>query len=68
MAKAELTSKRLVRPKQGRVIAGVCLAIANYFSIDVVWVRIFWLFLLFPGGLPGILPYLLLWLIIPSEK
>ena len=68
MAEAAAKTKRLVRPKQGRVIGGVCLAIANYFSIDVVWVRLFWLFLLFPGGLPGLIPYLILWLVIPEEK
>lgn len=60
--------KRLVRPKDGRVFAGVCAGIANYFNIDPVVIRVIWVFLLMPGGLPGILPYLVLWVIIPSEK
>lgn len=59
--------KRLVRPKQGRMIAGVCAALANYFNIDVTIVRILWVILLLPGGLPGLLPYLVLALLIPSE-
>lgn len=60
--------KRLVRPQHGRILGGVSLAIANYFNIDVTVIRIIWVFLLLPGGLPGILPYLLLWILIPSER
>ena len=61
-------TKRLVRPKEGRVIAGVALAFANYFKIDVTLVRLLWVFFLIPGGIPGILPYLICWIVIPSEK
>lgn len=60
--------KRLVRPQKGRVLGGVCLALANYFNIDVVFVRLIFALLLLPGGLPGFIPYLLGWIIIPSEK
>lgn len=62
------TIKRLVRPKKGRIIGGVCLALANYFNIDVTVMRIIWALLLLPGGLPGFFPYLLLWILIPSEE
>ena len=58
----------IVRPKNGRMIGGVAAAIAHYFNIPVVFVRAIWILLLLPGGLPGLLPYLLLWAIIPSEK
>lgn len=60
--------KRLVRPKMGRVLAGVCVGIANYFNIDPVVVRVFWIFILIPGGIPGLLPYIICWIIIPEEK
>ena len=60
--------KRLVRPKEGRVFGGICLALANYFNVDVVIIRLIWLFLVMPGGVPGVLPYLILWLVIPSEN
>lgn len=60
--------KRIVRPHEGRVIAGVCLALANYFSVDVTIVRIIFAFLLLPGGLPGFIPYVILWILIPEEK
>jgi phage shock protein C len=59
--------KQLLRPKSGRKLAGVCLALANYFSIDVTLVRIVFVFLLLPGGFPGLLPYALLWILIPEE-
>jgi phage shock protein PspC (stress-responsive transcriptional regulator) len=62
------TIKRLTRPKEGRVLGGVSLGIANYFSIDVTVVRIIWILLLLPGGLPGVIPYIVLWIVIPSEK
>lgn len=60
--------RRLVRPKKGRIIAGVCLGLAKYFNVDVTLVRIVWVFLLFPGGLPGFFPYIIFWILIPGEE
>lgn len=59
--------KKLVRPKEGRVIAGVAMGMANYFNVDVVFVRLIWVLLIIPGGIPGLLPYVVCWLVIPSE-
>lgn len=58
----------LERPEKGRMIAGVAAGLANYFHVNVIFVRFVWLLLLLPGGLPGIIPYLLLWILMPSEK
>lgn len=60
--------KKLRRPKKGKMIAGVALAFANYFNIDVVVVRLIWVALLLPGGLPGIVPYIICWIVIPQEE
>lgn len=60
--------KKLIRPKQGRKVAGVAQGMANYFGVDVVAVRLIWAFLLIPGGLPGLIPYIICWFIIPSEE
>jgi phage shock protein C len=49
------------------MVAGVCAGIANYFNIDVTIVRIIWVLLLLPGGLPGFVPYIILWVLMPSE-
>jgi phage shock protein PspC (stress-responsive transcriptional regulator) len=58
--------KKLVRPKNGRKIAGVCLGLANYLNVDPTVVRIIWIFLLIPGGLPGLIPYILCWIVMPE--
>jgi phage shock protein C len=60
--------KRLFRPREGKVIAGVAAGIANYFDIDVTVVRIIWVILFLPGGLPGLLLYIIFWIMMPSEK
>lgn len=62
-----LKNKKLVLPKEGKKIGGVAQGLANYFEVDVTLVRVVWVLLLMPGGLPGILPYFLLWLVIPEE-
>jgi phage shock protein PspC (stress-responsive transcriptional regulator) len=56
----------LVRPRQGRVIAGVLVGVARRFDISPTAVRIlFILSLLLPG--PQILAYIALWILMPSE-
>lgn len=59
--------KRLQRPVNGKMIAGVCAGIANYFNIDPTIVRIIYVLMFFMLG-TGILLYLILWLVIPQEK
>jgi phage shock protein C len=60
--------KKIRRAKQGRVIAGVAQGLANYFGVDVVWVRLLWVLAFIPGGVPGLLPYVICWLVIPEEE
>jgi phage shock protein C len=60
--------KKLVRPSKGRLIGGVAAAFAKYFNVDVTLVRIIWVILLLPGGLPGFVPYLICWIMIPAES
>lgn len=60
--------KKLIRPKKGRKIAGVAMAFANYFNVDVTLIRIILILLLLPGGLPGFIPYVICWIFIPSEE
>lgn len=62
-----MTVRKLYRPKKGRMIGGVCLALANYIGMDVRIMRIIWVILLIPGGLPGFFPYIIFWILIPSE-
>ena len=60
-------TKRLYRSSEDKFIAGVCGGLAEYFNIDPVIVRIMFFILLLPGGLPGLLPYVLLWVLIPVK-
>jgi len=41
--------------------------LAEYFAIDPVIVRVIAVILLLPGGLPGLLPYVVLWIIVPQR-
>jgi phage shock protein PspC (stress-responsive transcriptional regulator) len=60
------SSKALVRPTSGRMIAGVCAALARRFDVKAWQVRVlFVLSCLLPG--PQILIYLVLWVILPAE-
>lgn len=60
--------KRLQIPKNGKVFLGVAAALANYVGVDVTLVRIIWVLLLLPGGLPGLIPYIVCWLLIPERE
>lgn len=59
-------TKRLYRSTKDRKIAGVCGGIAEYFNIDPVIVRVIAVLLLLPGGLPGFVPYVVLWIVVPD--
>ena len=59
--------KRLYRSRDQRMIAGVAGGIAEYFNIDPTIVRLIWVLLALPGGIPGVLLYIISWIIIPLE-
>ncbi|MER7455759.1 PspC domain-containing protein [Micromonospora sp. NPDC126480] len=59
-------SRRLVRPRQGRMIAGVCAGLAQRFGWSAGFVRLlFILSLLLPGT--QVIVYLILWILMPNE-
>lgn len=60
-------SRPLIRPRVGRQIAGVCLAMAQSYGWDVTAVRIIAvLALIFSSGLVGV-AYVAAWIGIPEE-
>jgi phage shock protein C len=65
-----MTNKRqsLRRSRHNRVVAGVCGGLSEFFGISAFWFRLAFLIALIPGGIPGLLPYVLLWIIIPPPK
>ncbi len=64
-----MTTQRraLRRSRHHRVVAGVCGGLGEFFGISPFWFRLGMLIALIPGGVPGLLIYLLLWLMIPKE-
>ncbi|WP_069814683.1 PspC domain-containing protein [Streptomyces sp. TP-A0874] len=57
----------LARPREGRMIGGVCLALAERFDVPVTTVRVaFLVSCLLPG--PQFLIYIALWILLPSER
>jgi len=60
--------KELRRSRSDHVVAGVCGGLAEFLGIRAFWFRLAFLIALIPGGVPGLLPYILLWLIIPKER
>ena len=61
-------AKRVLRrSRRNRVFAGVCGGLSEFFGISAFWFRLAFVIALIPGGVPGILLYLLLWLVIPKE-
>ena len=57
----------LRRSKNNRMIAGVCGGLSEFFGISSFWIRLAFLIALIPGGVPGILAYIIIWMIVPSE-
>ena len=54
--------------RQNGIIAGVCGGIAARFGVSPFIIRLIFLILLLPGGLPGFFPYVLLWILMPKRK
>jgi len=61
------TTHQLRRSRRNRIIAGVCGGLGDFFGISAFWFRLLFFILLLPGGLPGLIPYFILWIIIPKE-
>jgi phage shock protein C len=63
---ASLARTKLVRPRLGRKIAGVCLGFSEYFDLDVTLVRVVWLIVSCTTVI-GMLSYPIAWIIMPEE-
>ena len=58
--------RSLRRSRSNRMIAGVCGGLAEFFGISAFWFRLAFIIAFIPGGVPGILVYLLMWIMIPK--
>ncbi len=60
------TSYRRLQRQNG-IIAGVCGGMGAYLRVNPWWFRGVFLVMLLPGGLPGLLIYLIMWIVIPKK-
>lgn len=61
-----MITKRLYRSQKDAMIAGVCGGLAEYFDHDpTLWRLGFALFLVITGFMPGIILYIIAWIVMP---
>ena len=60
------TRGNIHRIRKGKIIAGVCSGLGEYFDVDPVIFRILFVILVFLDWL-GVLAYILLWIVLPLE-
>jgi phage shock protein C len=60
-------TKVLVRSRKGRMVAGICAGLAEYFGWDVTLVRVVVAVVSVLTGGTGILAYVVAWALIPDE-
>ena len=58
--------KKLQRNEQDKMLAGVCSGLADYFDVDVTWIRIAFVVATL-AGLSGVLAYIILWIAVPAR-
>lgn len=62
----EFRKAGLVRPRQGRILAGVCAGLGRRVGLDPWLVRVLAIASLFLPG-PQFVAYIVLWILMPSE-
>jgi phage shock protein PspC (stress-responsive transcriptional regulator) len=63
----EKEKRALRRSRSNRIFAGVCGGLGEFFGLKPFWFRLAFILALLPGGIPGLLIYVLLWIIVPKE-
>lgn len=64
-----MNSSRLERSVSDRVLAGVCGGLANWLGWDVSLVRILYVLIsIFSAAFPGLIVYIILWVVMPEES
>ena len=58
--------KKLYKIRQGRMLAGVCGGIGQYFNVDPTLIRLAWVLVSCLGG-AGLLAYIIAAIVIPEE-
>ncbi|HEY6276518.1 MAG TPA: PspC domain-containing protein [Streptosporangiaceae bacterium] len=59
--------KQLIRPRDGRMVAGVCAGIGEYLGVDANVIRVLFAALTIFSVGAGALVYLVAWAVVPEE-
>ncbi|NQZ84821.1 MAG: PspC domain-containing protein [Nanoarchaeales archaeon] len=57
-------ARKLYRSQSEKMIAGVCGGLADYFDVDVIWIRLVFLLTAFTDGI-GFIAYIIFWILVP---
>lgn len=57
--------QQLFRDQKRKILGGVCSGIANYFSVDAIWIRLLFALLAFAYGIT-IIAYIVMWIVVPG--
>ncbi len=61
-------SKTLYRSASNKIVAGVCAGLADYFNLDPTLVRVAYVLVsVLSAAFPGLLVYIILWVVMPPE-
>jgi len=60
------SKKKLFRDGEDKFFGGVASGVAHYFDVDVIWIRIAFLFTVFAGFGTGLIAYIVLWILLPE--
>ena len=60
-----MTGSQLIRPRDGKMIAGVCAGVGNRFGVSTGLIRIVFVIFALTGA--GELAYIVLWILMPKE-
>ncbi len=58
---------KLYRIRKEKKIGGVAAGLSEYFDVDVVFIRLFFVLATFFGG-AGLISYMVLWIIVPEKE
>lgn len=62
------SGRPLRRSRSNRMIAGVVAGLADHFGLDTTLARVIYVLVsIFSAAFPGILVYIILWILIPAE-
>lgn len=61
-----MPAKRIYRNTREKVVGGVCAGIAEYFDVDVAWIRLAFVLSVFASGF-GLLAYAIAWIVFPKD-